>query len=105
MGSENEETLDAVAYESMPERTFEEWMDALEALALGKYGLAPGDFPLDELEANYRRGVSPLAYLMGAIQWFFKGMRQELDTTDIDALTSGNHPFDEVFGADAVEHW
>lgn len=93
MGSENIEMRDA-AQDQADEfittrhigtsyRSFDDWLDALDELALGKYGLSSGDLPTDNFKAAYRSGISPIAYLTGAIQRFLGEMRQELEVEEL----------------------
>jgi len=93
MGSENIEMQDA-AQDQAEEfittrdiarcyRSFDDWLDALDHLALGKYGLSSGDLPADNLKAAYRSGISPIAYLTGAIQRFLGEMRHEMEVEEL----------------------
>lgn len=93
MGSENIEMRDA-AQDQAEEfisnrdivrcyRSFDDWLDALDELALGKYGLSSGDLPADNLKAAYRSGISPIAYLTGAIQRFLGEMRHEMEIEEL----------------------
>jgi hypothetical protein len=118
MGSENNEMLDA-AQDQADElattrdigrsyRSFDAWLDALDELALGKYGLSSGDLPADKFEAAYRSGISPIAYLTGAIQRFLGEMRHELEVEELfrESQQSGRnlhapHVLDEA-GLDCI---
>ena len=104
MGSENIEMQDAAQDQAdglittrdieTSYRTFDEWMDALDELALGKYGLSTGDLPTDKFEAHYRRGVSPIDYLNSAIQRFVREMRREIEVEELfreSQLAGRNH--------------
>ena len=93
MGSENIEVLDATQDQAddfittrdigTAYRSFDDWLDALDELALGKYGLSSGDLPTDDFKAAYRTGISPIAYLTGAIQRFLGEMRHELEVEEL----------------------
>lgn len=93
MGSENIEMRDATQDQADElittrdiarcYRSFDDWLDALNELALGKYGLSSGDLPTDNFRAAYRSGISPIAYLTGAIQQFLGEMRHEMEVEEL----------------------